>query len=149
MSNHETPMIRWYWEQVGGTLVEEFPAVARAAGCGNRLIDAIILPDGPDEIASRHDVNLEGQEIIVVQAKRGRLGMNLMGQALFSAVLMKAFQPRYIHSVALCEADDSVLGPILKAYGDMDENMDMKVVVAPGDVMATAEGQRTTGRRRP
>jgi hypothetical protein len=27
MSKRETPMALWYWEQIGGTLVEEFPAV--------------------------------------------------------------------------------------------------------------------------
>ena len=27
MSKHETPMTRWYWQQIGGTLVEEFVAV--------------------------------------------------------------------------------------------------------------------------
>jgi len=36
MSKHETPMTRWYWQQVGGTLIEEFRAVrgSRHAGLG-------------------------------------------------------------------------------------------------------------------
>jgi len=47
MSKHETPMIRWFWEQVGGTLCEEFQVVARTPTTRQRLLDAIILPDGP------------------------------------------------------------------------------------------------------
>ncbi len=27
MSKNETPMTRWYWKQLGGTLVEEFIVV--------------------------------------------------------------------------------------------------------------------------
>lgn len=96
MSKRETPMTRWHWKLVGGTLVEEFRAVMRTETCGQRLIDGVILPDGPPEIAHWRDVDLEGQDIIVVQAKRGRLGMYLMGQALFSAELMKKFKPSSI-----------------------------------------------------
>jgi hypothetical protein len=32
MSKHETPMTRWYWRQVGGTLIEEFVAVEKGPG---------------------------------------------------------------------------------------------------------------------
>jgi hypothetical protein len=42
VSKLETPMIRWYWQQFGGTLVEEFCAVRRGEGCSNRLIDAVL-----------------------------------------------------------------------------------------------------------
>ena len=34
MSKLETPMTRWYWKQVGGTLIEEYPAVRRSKGVG-------------------------------------------------------------------------------------------------------------------
>jgi hypothetical protein len=34
MSKLETPMTRWYWHQVGGTLIEEFCAVRRSGSCG-------------------------------------------------------------------------------------------------------------------
>ena len=126
MSNRETPMTRWYWKQVGGTLVEEFRAVKRTETCSQRLIDGVILPDGPHEIATRRDVELEGQDIIVVQTKRGRLGMYLMGQALFSADLMRQFNPRSIRSVALREDHDSVLSPLLEKHG-------IEIVIYPGD----------------
>lgn len=32
MSRRETPMTRWYWKQVGGTLIEEFCVVERILG---------------------------------------------------------------------------------------------------------------------
>jgi hypothetical protein len=43
MSKHEMPMIRWYWQQVGGTLIEEFCAVPRSQDCSNRMIDGVII----------------------------------------------------------------------------------------------------------
>jgi hypothetical protein len=128
VSKLETPMTQWYWKQVGGTLIEEFPAVKGTETCGQRLIDGVILlDDGPPKTAHWRDVNLEGQDIIVVQTKRGRLGMYLMGQVFFSAELMKRFRPRSIRSVALCEAHDSVLSPILESYPNME------IVIYPGD----------------
>jgi len=36
MSKLETPMTRWYWQQVGGTLIEDC-AVPRSKSCGTRL----------------------------------------------------------------------------------------------------------------
>lgn len=44
MSKLETPMIMWFWESVGGTLILEFQAVPRASDVGRRRLDAIILP---------------------------------------------------------------------------------------------------------
>lgn len=137
MSKLETPMTQWYWRQIGGTLIEEFPAVRRTKNCGQRLIDGVILPDGPREIAHWHEVDLEGRDIIVVQAKRGRLGMYLMGQTFFSAELMKRFNPSSIGSVALCETYDSVLGPILERYPNME------VVIYPGDELSRANASRS------
>ena len=128
MSKLETPMTRWYWEQVGGTLVEEFPAVRRSANTGQRLIDGIIIQGGENRIANPNDVDLADQDIIVVQTKVGRLGMYLMGQAFFSAELMRRFNPRKILSVALCHENDAVLGPIFDSYPNM------KVVLCPKHV---------------
>lgn len=52
MSKRETPMTRWYWHQVGGTLIEEFPAVRPTATCGQGLIDGIIVLAGEHRLAS-------------------------------------------------------------------------------------------------
>jgi hypothetical protein len=125
VSKHETPLTRWYWRQVGGTLVEEFIAVEATAHCGRRVLDGVILPDGEFRIARQAEVSLDGRDIIVVQTKTGRLGMYLMGQALFSAELMRRFRPRSVRSVALCQASDSVLQPLFERFPGM------QVVVCP------------------
>jgi hypothetical protein len=124
MSRRETPMIHRYWERVGGTLMEEFLAVPASGNCGPRRMDAVILPNG--ERTRRHwrGSALEGEEVIVIQAKANRLGMYLMGQAVFSAELMRRFKPSKITSVILCRADDSVLRPLLDAYPHVEVVID-------------------------
>jgi hypothetical protein len=119
MSKNETPMIRDYWRQIGGTLVEEFPVVRRSATCGRRLLDAVILPNEEKRIADWREVSLEGKDVIVVQAKAYRLGMYLMGQTFFSAQLIERFKPASIKTVALCKRDDSVLRPLFEQYPGM------------------------------
>lgn len=116
MSKRETPMIRGFWKTVGGTLVEEFPVVKASPTCGPRRLDAVILPNRDFRIAHWSEVSLEGEDVIVVQAKAKRLGMHLMGQALFSAELVKRFKPASVRSVALCEQDDSELRPLLASF---------------------------------
>lgn len=125
MSKHETPMIRWYWRQVGGTLCEEYLAVPRTATCGQRLLDAVIVQGGPREIVHWRDLPLKGLDVVVVQAKASRLGMYLMGQTLFSAELVKSLGARSVQAVALCAADDSVLRPIFERHEGM------QVVIMP------------------
>jgi hypothetical protein len=122
-------MIRWYWRQTGGTLVEEYRVVRGSSTCGQRSIDALILPNGETTVLNWREVpwaSLEGEDLIVVQAKKGRLGMSLMGQTFFSAELMKRFKPASVRSIALCELDDSVLRPILESYPNME------IVIYPG-----------------
>lgn len=116
MSKHETPMIRRYWRRIGGTLIEEFPAVPVGSKRGYRRLDAVIIRGGKRRIAGWREVSLEGQNIIVVQAKAKRLGMPLMGQTLFSAELAKRFKPASVRSVALCTKDDAVLRPLLERF---------------------------------
>lgn len=84
-----------------------------------RYVDAIIIPDGESKIAKAGEVSLEGKDIICIQAKHGRLGMYLMGQAFFSERLLQKFKPRTIVSVALCTEDDSTLRPLLESYPSM------------------------------
>lgn len=124
-------MTRWYWGQVGGTLIEEFVAVEGRADRGRRVLDGVIIPDGPFELAAQRDVSIRARDIIVVQTKASRLGMYLMGQALFSARLMERFGPRSIRSVALCARDDAELRPLLEVYPGLS------VVVAPMDAITT------------
>ena len=130
MSKLETPLIHKYWSQVGGTLVEEFPAVRPSKDKGKRVIDAIIIPNGDNKILKWNEVSLKGKDIICVQAKEGRLGMYLMGQTFFSEQLLKKFEPNSIISVAICTEDDSVLRPLLEQFPNM------KVVVITADTNA-------------
>jgi len=117
MSKLETPMTLRYWERVGGTLIEEFPAVRRAPGVGPRWIDGIILPNGDKRVVRPGDVPIEGENVIVVQTKASRLGMNVMGQALFSRHLMEDRGAIPIKSVVVCTEDDEVLRPLAEKYG--------------------------------
>jgi len=125
MSKLETPMTRWYWQQVGGTLIEEFCAVSRSPGCAARTLDGVIIKNGEFRIARKSEISIEGQDIIVIQSKAQRLGMYLMGQAFFSAQLMQRFKPRSVESIALVSEDDNVLRPLFEQYPGM------RVVVCP------------------
>jgi len=127
MSKHETPMTRWYWKQVGGTLIEEFEVVKRTAENSRRVLDGVIIKNGEFGIMDQKEVSIEGKNIIVVQTKAQRLGMYLMGQTFFSAQLIEKFKPRSVKSVALCSHDDAVLRPLLEKYPGME------VVVCPGE----------------
>ena len=125
MSKNEAPIIEKYWERIGGTLILEFPAVKKSSSNGPRRIDAIILPDEEKKRLHWMQASFQNKDIIVVQAKTGRLGMTVMGQAFFSFELMKKFRPRSIKSVILCQEDDSVLKPLLAPYPHIE------VVVIP------------------
>ena len=128
MSKLETPMTRWFWQQVGGTLVEEFCAVPRSRECSNRLIDGVIIKGEEFRIARQAEIDISGKDIVVVQAKARRLGMYLMGQAFFSAQLLKRFNPRSVESVAIVTKDDAVLRPLFEQYKGM------RVVVYPSEL---------------
>jgi len=102
--------------------------VSRTDQTGPRYIDAVIILGEEARIASAGEVSLEGKDIICVQAKRGRLGMYLMGQTLFSEQLLEAgFNLGSVLSVALCARDDEVLRPLLEKHDNV------KVVVIDSD----------------
>jgi len=112
-------MTRRYWDRVGGTLLEEYLVVPPGRDFSMRVVDAVIIVGGDKRIASRAEsVNLRGHDLIVVQTKARRLGMYLLGQALFSRSLIEdRFKPRSIRTVALCAANDAVLSPIAERFG--------------------------------
>jgi hypothetical protein len=120
LSKRERPLIEKYWQRTGGTIVFEFPMVRGSATCGKRHLDALILPNRETKIENAHDVSLAGEDIIIVQAKDNRLGMYLMGQAVFSVELMRKFNPKSIRSIALCTKDCSVLRPLLDKYPEVE-----------------------------
>lgn len=123
MSKHETPMLEAYWQQVGGTLITEFPLVLRSTNRARRLADGLILPNRERRQvhwreAARDSLTIDREEVVVVQVKASRLGMYVMGQALFSAELLrKRFPTAHIRSVILCTEDDTELRALLVPYG--------------------------------
>jgi len=117
MSKLETPLTREYWRQVGGTLVEEFLVVNAGDKVGKRLLDGIIVFDGKNRIARKEEVDLNDKDVVVIQTKARRLGMYLLGQAVFSKFLIeKYFNPKSVKSVALCTEEDEVLQDILSEH---------------------------------
>ncbi|MDD3534375.1 MAG: hypothetical protein PHR27_10180 [Candidatus Cloacimonetes bacterium] len=117
MSKLETPLTRRFWQETGGTLIEEFPAVRRSKTNGARLLDGLIVLGGKKRIARPDEIEIAGQDVIVVQTKASRLSMPLAGQALLSAKLMERFEPASVQSVAVCTKGDSVLEPLLEQFG--------------------------------
>ncbi len=117
MSKLETPLTRRFWQETGGTLIEEFPAVRKGKTNARRLLDGLIVLGGEKRIACPDEIEIAGQDVIVVQTKASRLGMYLAGQALFSAKLMERFEPASVQSVAISTKGDSVLEPLLEQFG--------------------------------
>ena len=117
MSKLETPLTRRYWREIGGTLIEEFPSVRSGPNQGKRLLDGVVLLDSPHLIANHREVEIENRDIVVIQTKASRLGMNLLGQALFSRHLMMPFRPSSVDTVAICTKGDAVLEPLAAEYG--------------------------------
>lgn len=121
MSKRETPMTRRYWRQVRGTLLLDYLVVRQRPGVGPRGIDAITIGEGDHRIvppAERKKFHLDGHDIVIVQAKASRLGINPLGQAFFSRELVTAcWAPKCIRTVALRRLDDGVLCPIAERFG--------------------------------
>ncbi len=124
MSKHETPMTRWYWQHVlkQGTLIEEYVAVDKAGDDSNarRLMDGLVIMSGPFEISDDVHQNITDKDVVIIQSKNKRLGMSLMGQALFSRGLILKKKPKSVRSVALCREDDKVMHALLLAHPGME-----------------------------
>jgi hypothetical protein len=132
MSKHETPMTLAYWKEVGGLLVEELEVVpARRGVQGRRCVDALILPNRPRGRIQKPRgaftaAMVRGEDVVVVQTKRHRLGTYLLGQAAFSRLLVeRLLRPGSVRSVALCAGGDAALERLADESG-------VEVVVQPG-----------------
>lgn len=128
-------MIEQYWAQKGGTLYT-FPNWDRKGGtrnksAGEHFPHAVILrgrTKSKKEVLRLEDIP-KGRKITVLHANtRPRLGMYLMGQALFGAKLVEQkLSTSSIRSVALSEKDDCILRPILEDIGEK-AGVEMEVV---------------------
>jgi hypothetical protein len=122
MSKLETWMTLEYAKTVPGTVILEFPVVKARKGVGPRRLDALIVKDGERREAkpSEH-VNIDGQDVIVVQTKARRLGMAVMGQAVFSIELVKRhFKPKSVRAVIVCTGHDAELEALLQPLTDIE-----------------------------
>jgi hypothetical protein len=126
MSKHETWRTRKYWDSVGGLLIEEFRAVkeSKIPNQENRYMDAVIVLNEPRKIHNQNTYNLFDKDIIVVQTKKDRIGMYLLGQAYFSKFLLEKFKPRSIKTVAICGHNDAVMAELALEHG-------VEIVVIP------------------
>jgi hypothetical protein len=115
MRKHESWRTRKYWSNTGGLLIEEFLAVSTTKANGQRLIDGVIVLNEETGIYDGNVYDIEGKDVIVIQTKRSRIGMNLLGQAYFSKCLIEKLKPRSIKSVAICSKYDDVIGQLAKA----------------------------------
>ena len=122
MSKLETPMTEGFWTSFGqGTYIPEYLLVQGTYDRSPRRVDAIILPDEPLVRARFGDYpRLDGQNVIVVQTKIGRMGMYLMGQALFSARLALGAGAATVRSILLCHDTDAALLPLLVPFPEVE-----------------------------
>ncbi len=127
-------MTRWYWREVlkKGTLIEEYVAVERPDDDSNapRFMDGLVILDGPFEISDEVRRDIAGKDVVVIQSKNKRLGMYLMGQALFSRQLILAKGAKSVRSVAVCRKDDKVMRPMLEAHPGIE------AVFCPAEIKA-------------
>lgn len=109
MSKHETWRTRKFWESIGGLLIEEFEVVKKSESSARRLIDGVIVLDEETRIHHSTKFDIAGKDVVVVQTKANRLGMYLLGQALFSKKLIEKHNPKSIRTVAICGKGDEVM----------------------------------------
>ena len=81
------------------------------SSCRTSVTDARDLAD---------HATLTDRNVMVVQTKASRMGMYLMGQALFSARLALACGAKSVRAILLCTAPDSVLLPLLKDFPEVE-----------------------------
>jgi len=126
MSKLETPMIRAYWRQIGGTLIEEFPVVKGSATCGPRRPDAVILPDGEHRIAQWLEVDVNGRDVIVIQAKAHRQRRNLCCPLIHRSMLIAGIEAHGSHIPKTRTAPTRALfsGP---GYYDVHKHLQQRV----------------------
>ncbi len=132
MSLNETPMTRWYWREIlkQGTLIEEYVAVERAKDDSNapRFMDGLVILGAPFTVSDDARTDIADKDVVVIQSKNKRLGMYLMGQALFSRELLLKKGARSVRSVAVCRKDDKVMRELLLAHPDIE------VLICPAEV---------------
>ena len=109
MSKHETWRTRKYWQSIGGLLIEEFVISQPKKEQAYRAVDGLIVLGEETRIHNSNTYDIAGKDVIVIQTKRSRLGMYLLGQAYFSKLVINSFKPRSVKSVAICGRNDNLM----------------------------------------
>lgn len=132
VSRLEAKMIDWFWEQGGGTLIEDFQIMPESAGQDRNLIATVIIPDEPKQrmtMTVGTSFNLEGRDVLVVRTKNRHLNMSIILQTAFLVQLIKRFRnPHKVQPVILCTIKNHILESMLKANGGC------RVVVCPPEI---------------
>lgn len=142
MSSNEDPLVESYWlrhyprERGKGALILNYTVEYPRKGdnYSKRLIDGVILPNEPWGKLKCRDFprsELRGKEIVIIQAKAHRLGMCLMGQAVFSPNLFRRHGAIPVKNVAICGTNDESLKPLLPQVKPYLKNLYYEVEVEP------------------
>lgn len=111
----ENAVLDEVWKEVGGELVQEFmvPTVPRQP----RRIDGIFVLDDPRRpLPPRAPSALRGRDVVLCQAKAGRLDLGVLGQTLFSAELIREYAPRNLRLIAAAAESDPFVERMLDSY---------------------------------
>jgi hypothetical protein len=110
-----------FWRSSGrGTLMLEYPVVLRDGASNRRAVDALILLDGEfTRIAWTEAPNMDGRPVVLIQTKAYRTDAALVGQAVFSPILLRRRHPRLgqIESVLLSPEPEPALSDLLLHHG--------------------------------
>jgi hypothetical protein len=98
-------------------LIEEFVAIEGSKCNGRRPIDGLIVLCEPKAIHAGNTHNITEKDVIIIQTKRRRIGMYLLGQAYFSKFLVERHAPKSIKCVAICGKSDTVMEELAKSHG--------------------------------
>lgn len=103
---------------MGGALYEEYPLVQGRRDRGWRRVDGMIILGEPARLLSAEfPPDISGKDIVLLQSKASRLGMSLLGQALFSRELAMMLGPRTVRTLAVVTSNDTLLEPLAAKYG--------------------------------
>lgn len=109
-----------FWRSLRqGTLILEYPLVSGESDSNRRAVDALIVLDGQfTQCAWAAAPDLAGQRVMVVQTKAYRTDAALVGQAIFSPILLRRRHPAIgaIESVLLSPAPEPALSDLLERH---------------------------------
>jgi hypothetical protein len=118
---HEPPMTVEFWRSLGrGTLILEYPLVLSERDSNRRAVDALIVLDGEFiQTAWTAAPDMAGRPVMVVQTKAYRTDAALVGQAVFSPILLRRRHATIgrIESVLLSPEPEPALSDLLQRHG--------------------------------